>query len=166
VGVHLRADLLSLASNCDPGPKLEADLVLLDELTQQHAVPARNFEVLVFAARIAVLNDRFEPLAAITRSRGFVKRWLELGPDVATAALLVQHAASIGLGKPIDVKTTLPYYRVLCESFPAKGRSSMCNRLALLRGEGAVTDKRRAAKEALSEFVQQGTAELRPPTTP
>jgi hypothetical protein len=166
LGVHLRADLLSLAANCDPSADITGDLTLLDEITQEHAVPARNFEVLVFAARLAVAEDRYKPLQAIARNKSFVKRWLEVGPDVATAALLVQHAAALGSGEKLDLQGTLPYYRMLCTSFPAKGRSTMCNALALLRGEGEVNDKKRAARDALSEFVQQAIASLRPPGQP
>ncbi|MBW2457155.1 MAG: hypothetical protein JRI68_21755 [Deltaproteobacteria bacterium] len=162
LGVHLRADLLSMAANCESGAELEADLKALDDLTRRHALPTRNFEVLIFATKLALTSDRWAPLAAMSRRPGFIKSWLRLGPDLATAALLIHHAAAAGAGEPLDKAQSLPFYRLLCTTFPTKQRGAMCNAVTLLRGGGGMGGKKRAAKDALAEFVKQGTAALRP----
>ena len=159
LGIHLRADLLSIAANCDNSVTVESDLATLDTLTQQHAEPLRNFELLIFAARVALTDDRYKPLLTMSRQPGYMRRWLRLGPDLATAALTLHHAAAIGATgthdtKGIDKEGTAGFYRLLCTTFPAKARGSMCHQIALMRGDGAMAEKRAVAKQALAAFVQ------------
>ena len=158
IGVHLRADLLSIAVNCSSGQESADDLVALDDLTEQLAVPSRSFEVLLFATQLAVGADRYEALSALSGKPGFVKRWLGLSPELGTAALLLHHAAAAGAGKEVDREATLPFYRLLCTTFSAKERGPSCNAITLLRGSAPASEKARLAKEALSAFVKQALA--------
>lgn len=156
LGIHLRADLLSIAANCGVGDdKLAGDLELLDQLTAGHADPRRNLEVVLFAARIAVVADKWEALRRISERANFVQRWQRMTPELGTSALLLHHAAQIGSGAVLDPEPTLPYYRLLCTTYPQKQRAPLCNTITLLRGAGTTDEKRRAAKEAIQALLQQ-----------
>jgi hypothetical protein len=161
LGLHLRADLVSMAANCDPTDKLDADLALLDELTQRHALAHRNLEVVAFATRFALGEGRYGPLDAISNKPGFVARWLELGPDLGTAALVIHHAASIGNKRRVDLEATAPHYRLLCTTLPSTARGPMCSAIALMRGNAPDSDKQRTARAALQAFLEQATSALR-----
>jgi hypothetical protein len=163
LGLYLRADLLGVAANCSPPGDVAGDLAGLDELTERLADPTRNFSVLIFASRLAVA-DSWRPLLEMSRRQGFVRRWQRLNPDLATAALLLHHAAAIGAGEDLDLKRTLPYYRLLCTTFPSKERGAFCNAITLLRGKAPAADKRGVAKEAVKRFVDQALS--RPAATP
>lgn len=162
LGIHLRADLWSVATNCGQPEAIEADLLALDELTQKHALPTRNFEVLLFATRLALKHNHFGPLAAIAKRARFIQRHHALGPDFGTAALLVDHAAAVGVGDAVDIQRTLPFYRLLCTTFPPKERSAMCHAISLLRGSGSSADKKRAAAKALADFLHRAASSLEP----
>lgn len=164
LGMHLRADLLSIATNCAPATEVEADLLALDAVTQQHALPTRNFEALLFATRLALKDNVWAPLAKMSGREHFIRRYNALGPDFGTAALLVHHAAAIGAGNTIDMTATLPFYRLLCTTFPPKERSAMCHAISVMRGGGTAADKKRTAARALADFLQRGArAMARPP---
>jgi len=156
--IQLRSDLLSISANCSGGaadPHLTDDLVLLNELTAQHANPQRNLEVVLFATRVAHLANEWEPLARITVGSDFIKRWQKLSPDAGTSALLLHHAAQIATEGGLDPIPTLPYYRLLCTTYPPKQRAPMCNTVTLLRGNGTIDEKKRAAKVALESLLRQ-----------
>jgi hypothetical protein len=162
LGAHLRADLLSVAANCDSAsPALLDDLKALDALTQRHALPLRNLELVIFATSIALTDDRWEPLYQLASAPDFVKRWQRIGPDLGTAALLVAHAAAVGRGVPVDRDGSAPYYRLLCTTFAEKKRGTMCSAIALLRDESQ-SEHKEIAKKALREFAEQAIAALRP----
>lgn len=166
LGVHLRTDLLSVATNCSAPSDLADDLAALDALTRRHADPSRGFEVLLFAARLAAEKDIWRPLYSMTRREGFIDRWQALNPELATAALLLHHAAAISLGEPLGAEDTLPYYRLICTTFPSPRRGPICNAVALLRGGGPADDKKRVAKETVTQFVTdalQGAPQRPPP---
>jgi hypothetical protein len=74
-------------------------------------------------------------------------------------ALLLQHAAAIGAGRPLDKDASLPHYRLLCTTLPSKERGPWCNTLALLRGEGKA-DLPAVATQALDQFIAAGSALL------
>ncbi len=156
LGVHMRASLFSIMLNCGGDETRDEDIATLDMLTQQHALPNRSFELLVYAAKLA-LAHRYGPLRTITQRKGFVRRWQRLGPQLATTALLLQHAAAIGSDQPIDEAGTLPFYRLLCTTFPTRERSPTCDAIAMMRSGGAA-DTKRAAKKALETFVSQALA--------
>lgn len=158
LGVHLRSDLLSVATNCSAPSDLADDLAALDALTRRHADPTRGFEVLLFAARLAAGQGIWRPLFSMTRQEGFIDRWQALSPELATAALLLHHAAAIALDEPLDADGTLPYYRLICTTYPSAQRGPICNAVALLRGGGPNADKKRMAEEAVSQFVQDAVA--------
>ncbi len=160
LGTHLRADLHGVATNCSPPDEVDADLLALDALTEGHALPTRNFEVLLFATRLALKHNRWEALASITARPGFIQRHNALGPELGTAALLVEHAAAIGAGKPLALDKSLPFYRLLCTTFPPKERSSMCHAITLMRSEGSAADKKRVAATTLAEFLQRAASTL------
>ena len=164
LGPGLRADLESIVLNCSTG-QIDAQfvqaLMLLDDLTQRQPVPVRSLQVALFAARLGLELDRWEPLAALAKKPDFVRRWLPFGPELATAALLIQHAAVVGVGESVDVVGTLPLYRLLCTTFPPADRGASCNALAVLRGAATSSDRKRAAREALSTLLAQLTG---PPT--
>jgi hypothetical protein len=160
LGVHLRSDMLSVVANCagaTPDAVLVDDLVALDQLTQQHALPMRNYELLVFAARLAIGTGDYQPLHRISQAPGFVARWQRLGPDLGTTALLLHHAAAVGAGKPLDSEGTAPFYRLLCTTFPQKHRRPMCGAMSMLRGAAGNAEKKRVATDALRAIVQQAT---------
>ncbi len=159
LGEHLRGDVLSVAVTCSDPKKVLGDITTLDQLTAKHPLPVRNFELLVFAARIAKKGN-YGPLLAMTSRPDFLPRWQQLGPDMATIALLLHHATTILAGKPVDKQGTLSFYRLLCTTFPAKKRSVVCNSIGLLRGASATTDLKQAATEALTQFIGTGVAIL------
>ena len=166
LGVYLRTDLLSVATNCSAPTDLADDLAALDALTRRHADPTRGFEVLLFAARLAAEKEIWRPLFSMTRREGFIDRWQALNPELATAALLLHHAAAISLGEPLRADETLPYYRLICTTFPSPRRGPICNAVALLRGGGPDADKKRVAKETVTRFVAdalQGAPQGPPP---
>jgi hypothetical protein len=164
LGPGLRADLQSIVLNCSSSqidaPFVQA-LTLLDDLTQRQPVPVRNLQVVLFAVRLGLTLDRWEPIAALARTPNFVQRWLPFGPELATAALLIQHAAVVSVGETVDAVATLPLYRLLCTTFPPADRGTSCNALAVLRSGGASSDRKRAAREALTMLLSQLTG---PPT--
>jgi tetratricopeptide (TPR) repeat protein len=162
LGIHLRADLLSIATNCAPSEEVEADLLALDVLTQKHALPTRNFQALLFATRLALKDNVWQPLAKMSGREGFIQQYNALGPDFGTAALLVHHAAAVGAGNTIDKRATLPFYRLLCTTFPPKERSAMCHAVSSIRGSGAAADKKRTAAKALADFLQRGARAMQP----
>jgi hypothetical protein len=162
LGVHLRADLVGVTVNCGAPDAIDADIALLDELTQAHASPLRNLEVLLFACRVAVNHDRWQPLAAITTRPRFLARHQELGADVAIAALLVHHAAAAGAGKPIDLAATRPFHDLLCTTFPPRERAATCKALAALRGDGTAADKKKIAKAALEKLLEKAIEDEEP----
>ncbi len=161
LGKHLRADLLTIATNCAAPDDVTEDLLALDELTQRHATITRNFETLLFATRLALKHNVWQPLAQMSARRGFIQRFNELGPDFGTAALLVHHAAAVGVGDSRDREATLPFYRLLCTTFPPKERSAMCHAISVLVGPGAAADKKRTAAKALASFLQRGAQAMR-----
>ena len=99
-----------------------------------------------------------------TRSgrEGFIQEYNALGPDFGAAALLVHHAAATGAGNTIDKRATLPFYRLLCTTFPLKDRSAMCHAVSIIRGSGAAVDKKRTAAKALADFLQRGARAVQP----
>lgn len=159
LGLHLRADVLSVAANCARAtPAVDKDLLALDELTQQHANPTRNFELMIFAARLALAGGRYEPLYRLTHQPGFLRRYQRLGPDLTAAALLLFHASAAGAGKPSQADETAASRRLVCSTFAEPRRATMCNVI------GQLTDEKTAnppavAKDALQRFVEEA---LRP----
>jgi len=161
LGVHLRADLLTISANCKAGAgggDIAGELSALDDLTQRHALPSRNFEVLLFATRHALVSKDYQPLYAMSQKPRFIQRWHELGPDLAAAALLIHHASAIGSDEALDKEGTLPFYRLVCLTFPVERLGATCNTISLLRGGGPSADKKTAAADALASFVQRTTS--------
>jgi hypothetical protein len=159
LGVHVRADLLAAAVNCEGA---EHDVADLGRLLARHARPERAFELLVYAARLAIEQDRPGALGALTAHEGFFERWAALGPELASAALVLEHAAPILAGRRIDLGATLPHFRLLCATLPAPERGSRCNTVSILRGDAAISDKKRAARQALADFVRAALAPSAP----
>jgi hypothetical protein len=158
LGDHQRSDVLAVAIGCGsatPDARSDADLVTMEELSRRHADATRNFETMLFAARLALDHGRWEPLVTIVGARDFVERWRRLGPELGTRALLVHHAAHAGAGKPLDATATLPFYRLLCTTFPVNERGPHCNAIALLRGTDAGADRKRVATEALQSLLAE-----------
>ena len=160
LGAHLRGDVLSVAVTCSDPKKVLADIKLLDQLTAKHPLPVRNFELLVFAARVAKQAGNFAPLLAMTSRPDYLPRWQRLGPDMATIALLLHHAAATLATKAVDKTATLSFYRLLCTTFPAKKRGALCNTIGLLRAASATTDLKQVASQALAQFIGTGAAIL------
>jgi hypothetical protein len=102
----------------------------------------------------------------MTRGEGFIDRWQALNPELATAALLLHHAAAIALGEPLDDVGTLPFYRLLCTTFPSAQRGPICNAVSLLRGGGPDDDKKRVAREAVAKFVAEALRAAQPGRQP
>lgn len=155
LGLHLRADVLSVAANCALAtPAVDKDLLALDELTQQHANPTRNFELMIFAARIALAGGRYDPLYLLTHQPGFIQRYQRLGPDLTAAALLLFHASAAGAGKPMKGDDTAAARRLVCATFAEPRRATMCNVIAQLTDE-KTANPQAVAKDALQRFVEE-----------
>ncbi len=155
LGLHLRADVLSVAANCALAtPAVDKDLLALDELTQQHANPTRNFELMIFAARIALAGGRYEPLYLLTHQPGFIQRYQRLGPDLTAAALLLFHASAAGAGKPLKADDTAAARRLVCATFAEPRRATMCNVITQLTDE-KTANPQAVAKDALQRFVEE-----------
>lgn len=168
LGPHLRADLLSLAANCSGGridQQLIDDLLALDRLTRQLPVPLRNLQLTIFVAQLALSQDEWKPLVALVDEPGFVRRWLRFGPELATGALLLHHAAQVMAGKPIDAAVTQPAYRLLCATFPPADRGPTCHAIGVLRSPTPPADKKQAAREALRELMSRLTVPRPPAAT-
>jgi len=161
LGSHLRADLLSVAANCAASvvdDELIDDLLLLDRLTRRQAVATRNLELLLFATGLGMQADRWRPLVELGKQPDFVARWLGFGPELATTALLIHHAALLLADQPLDPAPTQPYYRLLCTTFPPAERGALCNTIGLLRSSTDAAGKKRAAKDALAALLKQRSA--------
>ena len=117
-----------------------------------------SFEVLLFATRHALVSKDYQPLYAMSQKPRFIQRWHELGPDLAAAALLIHHASAIGSDEALDKDGTLPFYRLVCLTFPVERLGATCNTISLLRGGGPSADKKTAAADALASFVQRTTS--------
>ncbi|MEM9873809.1 MAG: hypothetical protein AAF928_02870, partial [Myxococcota bacterium] len=155
LGVHLRADVLSVAANCSATtPSVDDDLLALDDLTRRHAQPARNFEVLLFAARVALLANRFDPLYALTHRPGFIRRFQRFGPDLGAAALLLFHASAAGAGKPMTPEATAETRRLVCVTYAEPRRAQLCNTIAQLT-EADATNLPALAQDALRRFIEE-----------
>ncbi|MBI4957082.1 MAG: hypothetical protein HY908_34020, partial [Myxococcales bacterium] len=155
LGTALRADLVTVAANCagpEGGPGLEADLATLDELTKALATPDRNLSIVTFAARSA-LTGKPALLAALAHKPDFVSRWLATSPELATAALLMHHAGHTLADQSFDALETLPYYRLLCTTYPPADRGPLCGSIAILRGGGSADDRKRSARAALEQLL-------------
>jgi len=160
LGLHLQADLLSLAANCSSGridEQLTADVLALDTLTQQLPMPLRNLKLTLFATRLALTQDHWQPLLELSRRADFVGRWLRFGPELATGALLIHHAAHVMSGHPVDGAATLPSYRLLCTTFPPADRGPTCHAIGVLRSGAPAAEKKRAAKDALATLMSRLT---------
>ncbi|MCC6522432.1 MAG: hypothetical protein IT373_07210 [Polyangiaceae bacterium] len=155
LGTALRADLVTVAANCagpEASPALEADLATLDELTKALATPDRNLSIVTFAARSA-LTGQPALLAALARKPDFVSRWLATSPELATAALLMHHAGYTLADQSFDALETLPYYRLLCTTYPPADRGPLCGSIAILRGGGSADERKRSARAALEQLL-------------
>ncbi|MBM4374684.1 MAG: hypothetical protein FJ095_06340 [Deltaproteobacteria bacterium] len=156
LGVYLRADVLSAAVVCGRDDAVAADLVLLDDLTSRHPVPLRSFEVLAAALEGARAGSP-GALLAITSRTDFLARWRRVSPDLGALALLAKTAAErLAPERPSD-DTTAASYALLCSSFPAAARTSLCNTVSLLRS-GPTTAA--ATTAALDELVAATKAVL------
>ncbi len=153
LGLHLRADALSVALNCGGDGELAATLSKLDRLTVQFVDLGRNFQVLLFAARVATQTGNFDPLGKLTRTDGFLARYTARGPAIATTALLL-HEAARPHTQPVPSWSD-DAYRLLCGTVPTKERGPSCQAIALLRGEDRPDARRRLARRALSDGLQR-----------
>lgn len=161
LGVHLRADVLSAAVNCARDSGIDDDVVLLDELTSRHSLPARNFEVLLHAA-LRARDGRPRALVAITHLPGFVERWRRVSPDLGVLALLGQVAAERLSGAVARDPKSAPTYEHLCAEVPSPGRTRLCETIEHL---GRAADDPTAPTRALELFIEASRSVLAPPPT-
>lgn len=153
IGPKLRADLLSSAVNCTAltgGREVQADVIALDEETRRLPDPRRNLDLLLSTADLAVRTDRWEVLSALVDRPDFVTRWLSVHPRAAAAAILIDHAAAVARGRPVDVDRTRPAFTLICEAFPSPDRREVCDQIAALRRPG---DHAREAREAVRRLL-------------
>jgi hypothetical protein len=163
LGPALRADLLSEAVNCTAAtdaPELGADVADLDAETERLPDPARNLTLVMSLADRASRTGRWEMLGKVVARPDFVARWMGVHPAAAAAALLLDHAVTLLRGQAVDPAPTKGTYQLLCETFPAPDRASICADLALLRvpPAGPLPERQQAAREAVKRMLAAATA--------
>jgi hypothetical protein len=158
LGPALRADLLSVAVNCEAalgGPDMDADVLALDEETRRLPDPARNLKLVLWLADKAARTNRWDTLGKLVERPDFVGRWMSVHPQAAVAALLVDHATAAARGQPVAVEKTRGTYQLHCESFPSAERQELCAAIAALRAppQGPAEERQRMAREAVKKLV-------------
>jgi hypothetical protein len=163
LGPSLRADLLGAAVNCTVmtgGPDVEADVVAVDAETKKLPDPTRNLRTVLSIAELASRTDRWALLAKIVAEPDFVGRWMNVHPNAATAALLLDHAVSAIQGQPVAIERTRAGYELLCVTFKSPERADLCGTIEALRAplRGPMEERQRLAREAVRKLLASATA--------
>ncbi|MBM4358089.1 MAG: hypothetical protein FJ096_08250 [Deltaproteobacteria bacterium] len=161
LGVYLRADALSAVVMCGRDGAVDDDLVQLEALTARHAVPVRNFEVLLHAA-LRAREGRPAALLAITHRPDFIAGFRRRSPDLALLGLVAQAAAERLASSDTRDPAAAPTYGMLCSTFPSTQRGPLCNTLEMLQGASGEA----AAMEALARFIGAARSVLEPRQSP
>ena len=165
LGKHLRASLWSVAVRCAPPEKVGPDLLVLSQLTSQLADPLRHFEVLVYAAKLA-LRGHPRPLSLLVKQAGFVAAWQRRSAALGALALVLRQAGLTLVERGASKtrrNTRDPAYAQLCRSDAQHGLQSVCSSISFLMSKASLAERKAAAKESLLRFVGTGSQLLRPP---
>ncbi len=158
LGPSLRADLLGVAVNCTAmtgGPDVAADVVAVDAETRKLPDPTRNLRTVLSIADLASRTDRWGLLAKIVAEPDFLGRWMNVHPNAATAALLLDHAVAAIQGQPVALDRTRASYELLCVTFKSPERADLCGTIEALRAplRGPMEERQRIARDAVKKLV-------------
>ncbi len=154
LGAQARADLLSVAVNCN-ATALDAavvdDLATLDDELATLPDASRSFGLLVSTAQLAVESDRYDVLTRLVDKPGFISRWSRTTPTGGTVALVVDHASRLLTSRSIDSSRSEDAFALFCRTYPAGPRAKTCTWLDTLRTRAGDTPKDRTdtARSAL-----------------
>ena len=168
LGPWIRSDLLSAAVNCTAaagGAEVEADLLAIDEDTRKLPDPSRNLRLVLEVADLASRTDRWGMLARLVDQPSFLGRWMNIHPDAAAAALLLDHAVTAIGGQAVALERTRGSWQLLCETFKAPERADVCGMIEVLRSplQGPMAERQRFARDAVRKLVASVEAPRSPP---
>jgi len=144
---------------------VEADLLAIDEDTRKLPDPSRNLRLVLEVADLASRTDRWGMLARLVDQPSFLGRWMNIHPDAAAAALLLDHAVTAIGGQAVALERTRGSWQLLCETFKAPERADVCGMIEVLRSplQGPMAERQRFARDAVRKLVASVEAPRSPP---